>query len=137
MEDEFYEKYSNVISDKVCMSTNNECVIWTAATTGEKVKYGVVKVRFRCGNRRTVKAHRLSYMLYRRQTFMTAHLDASHLCHNSLCVNAEHVRLEPHSVNVQREIHVRKLAIVAGMVFIQHASYTYGYVRLQLKRGKN
>ena len=84
------------------MSTNNECVIWTAATTGEKVKYGVVKVRFRCGNRRTVKAHRLSYMLYRRQTFMTAHLDASHLCHNSLCVNAEHVSLEPHSVNVQR-----------------------------------
>ena len=102
MEDEFYEKYSSVISDKVCMSTNNECVIWTAATTGEKVKYGVVKVRFRCGNRRTVKAHRLSYMLYRRQTLMTAHLDASQLCHNSLCVNAEHVSLEAHSVNVQR-----------------------------------
>ena len=100
MEDEFYEKYSSVISDKVCMSTNNVCVIWTAATTGEKVKYGVVKVRFRCGNRRTVKAHRLSCMLYRRQTLMTAHLDASHLCHNSLCVNAEHVSLEAHSVNV-------------------------------------
>ena len=104
MEDEFYEKYSSVISDKVCISTNNECVIWTAATTGEKVKYGVVKVRFRCGNRRTVKAHRLSYMLYRRQTLMTAHLDASHLCHNSLCVNVEHVSLEAHSVNVHSRL---------------------------------
>ena len=60
------------------------------------------------------------------QTFMTAHLDASHLCHNSLCVNAEHVSLEPHSATF-REIHVRKPAVVAVMVSIQHASYTYGY----------
>ena len=65
------------------------------------MKYGVVKVNFRCG-KRNLTAHRLSYMLYQRQTFMRANLDASHLCHNSLCVNAEHISLEPHSVNIQR-----------------------------------
>ena len=50
MEDAFYEKYSNIINDKVCMPTNNECVMWTAGTSGEKVKYGV-KVKFKCGKR--------------------------------------------------------------------------------------
>ena len=42
-----------------------------------------------------------------------------------------------HILSTFREIHVRKPASVADMVFIQHASYIYGYVRLQLKRGKN
>ena len=58
MEDAFFENYSSIISDRVCMSTNNECMMWTVGTMGEKVKYGVVKVRFRCRNRRHVKAHR-------------------------------------------------------------------------------
>ena len=61
MEDAFFENYSSIISDKVCMSTNNECMMWTVGTTGEKVKYGVVKVRFRCRNRRHVKHTGHSY----------------------------------------------------------------------------
>ena len=102
MEAAFFDKYSEIISDKVCVSSNSECLIWTACTSGEKVKYGVVKVTFSCGNRRTIKAHRLAFMLFHRQTFLAAHLDASHLCHNSLCANANHINLEPRSINSQR-----------------------------------
>ena len=30
--------------------------------------------------------------------------DASHLCHNSLCVNSSHINIEPRTINNQRKI---------------------------------
>lgn len=102
MDDRFYEKYADKINENVSISTNNQCILWTGCTKGTGVKYGAVSCKFRCGNRRTITAHRLSYMLHHRRTFIRANLDASHLCHNSLCVTATHVSLEPHGVNNER-----------------------------------
>ena len=126
MEAAFFDKYSEIMSDKVCVSSNSECLIWTAGTTGEKVKYGAVKVTFSCGNRRTMKAHRFACMLFHRQTFLAAHLDASHLCHNSLCVNPEHISLEPRSVNSQRNS-----CKITG-ICSSHGIYPACLLRLQL-----
>lgn len=35
-------------------------------------------------------------------------LDASHLCHNSECLNPDHIIFEPHSINMNRNMCKRK-----------------------------
>jgi len=75
-------------------------------------------------------------MLYRRRTFMREILDASHLYHNSLCVNAKHISLEPHSVNNQR-ISGKKTGNCSGHGMYLHYPAWLLHLQLQQKRGKN
>ena len=59
----------------ICQVIMNVCC-GLGGTKSENVKYGVVKIKFRCGNRRNITAHRLCYMSYRKRTFMRAKLDS-------------------------------------------------------------
>ena len=49
--------------------------------------------------------HRLSYMVSKRMHFDDIEgKDVSHLCHNTLCTNSDHLSLETHHINRTREI---------------------------------
>jgi hypothetical protein len=47
--------------------------------------------------------HRPALMIKLRSLSIPKELDASHLCHNILCVNVDHLILLPHSVNNNRQ----------------------------------
>ncbi len=70
-------------------------------------KYGVIncKVGLDPPIWRTFYTHRLSFMF--QQNLSVEELgdlagDVSHLCHNSLCAAPDHLALEPHHINHQR-----------------------------------
>ena len=46
--------------------------------------------------------HRVAYMVFNEVWDVQQTLDCSHLCHNLLCVNVQHLFLEPISVNNNR-----------------------------------
>ena len=46
--------------------------------------------------------HQIRLMCALRVTHFQPDYETSHLCHNKLCVNIDHLSLEPHSVNTQR-----------------------------------
>ena len=83
--------------------------MWTGAATGtNKNKYGkktVTKLELGLKNK-SMSVHRLVYMYTHYDTRILHakenNLEVSHLCHNSLCANSEHLTLEPHSDNAER-----------------------------------
>ena len=97
------------------------CLPMGSVSCGEGAKKvnsvtGVINCRFECGYR-TVTVHRLSYMLEHKMTRVEPGLDASHLCHNSLCLTASHISMEPHSINNNRQY------CVSQNVCFGHAPY--------------
>lgn len=111
--DFFVDKYLERLKESSHLAPNGQCQIWAKATTKTKVKYGAIFVKFGCKSF-TTTAHRLSYVVHNRITFDDIkHLDVSHLCHNSLCVNPIHLTLEPHPVNNNR-IHCVSLGHCLG-----------------------
>ena len=82
------------------LSANEKCQLWTGCRKGKFSDYGVINCQFECGYRK-VTVHRLSLLL-------EPGLDASHLCHNSLCLTANHISVEPHSINNNRQYCVRQ-----------------------------
>lgn len=54
--------------------------------------------------RKTVLCHRLTYMLYTNNFDLPKGMEISHRCHEKHCVNPEHLSLEPHGVNMDRQI---------------------------------
>ena len=94
MDVDFCKKYTAKLQENVILSANGQCQLWTGCRKG--------KFRFECGYR-TVTVHRLSYMLEHKMTRVEPGLDASHLCHNTLCLTASHISMEPHSINNNRQ----------------------------------
>ena len=86
------------------------------------MKNVVINCRLRCGYSRAVTLHRLSYMLQQRIIHVNQGLDASHLCHNSLCVKESHISMEPHSVTNNRQYCIA-----------QNISFGHGEYLLELK----
>jgi len=93
------------------------CHLWTGAK--DRDGYGRIKVTWSLPDGSTVskteRAPRIVYMLkihvYTKCDFpqstelpdgTTVPLEVSHLCHQRLCVNADHLSLEPRSVNLER-----------------------------------
>ena len=128
MDESFYQNYSAKLHENVCLSPNNECMLWSGCTKGKLVKYGVINCRFRCGYNRAVTVHRLSYMLQHRITHVDSGLDASHLCHNSLCVKVSHISMEPHSVNNNRQY------CMAQNFCFGHGQYSQCMLELKYKK---
>lgn len=77
--------------DKI--NKTDSCWIWTASKTDQN--YGVIWL-----NKKYVKAHRVSYMLYKGNLDDTLVID--HLCRNTLCVNPDHLEQVTQSENVRR-----------------------------------
>ena len=116
MDVDFCKKYTAKLQEKVVLSASGQCQLWTGCKKGKFSDYGVINCRFECGCR-TVTVHRLSYMLEHKMTRVEPGLDASHLCHNSLCLTASHISMEPHSINNNKQY------CVSQNVCFGHAPY--------------
>ena len=82
---------------------------------GRIIRYGSMCINVSLHGRgvwKCVSVHRLT--LLKEPTNLSLHDvlnargDASHLCHNALCINAAHISLEPRYVNNNRQQCIRK-----------------------------
>lgn len=88
----------------VFLDNFHRCILWDGSkVTKNGVDYGYkyVKLPYRQLKSRQY-THRLAYMLKYRNYDLPRQFDVSHLCHNSLCINPDHLTLEPHNVNNNR-----------------------------------
>lgn len=75
------------------------CRLWD----GEKDRYGYGVHRHPFdGKRVRLLVHRLAYYLSRLPTTLSPTYHVSHLCHQNLCINTDHLSYEPQSVNSKR-----------------------------------
>lgn len=104
----FFKLYKEKISDKSVVAPNGDCVLWTS-TTSKDGKYGVLSYKHPTENKwKKITVHRLAYMLSINNLNIDPNLDCSHLCHNSLCVNVEHLSLESKPINNNRNTCLRR-----------------------------
>ena len=85
----FHNKYEKI----------SDCHIWKGPCTTNG--YGIFRCSFR-GKKIKIRAHRAIYYLHFNHV-MSSKLHVSHLCHNKLCVNVNHLNYEPQSVNNNRQ----------------------------------
>jgi hypothetical protein len=105
------EVFQFFIDNKHKIEQNSEpfgskgCIKWGGPRSGNKwPQYGRMWVLIPGqSNRKRLHVHRLVYMCHHNILELTPGLHGSHLCHNSLCVNAAHLNLEPQSINNQRQ----------------------------------
>lgn len=105
--DEFTPKYQNLLNRYSRTAENGECLIWEGWGVQKMGQYFIAKLQIRLpGASKPTKINvaRLSRMLFENNFDVSKDLDASHLCHNSLCTRAEHIHFEPRSVNNNRHI---------------------------------
>ncbi len=87
----------------------NGCFLWTGPknkckSSREDACYGRIRARFPDDTKsRHYYAHRLTYMIHHNITSIPHNLHISHLCHNTLCVNIQHLSAEPQYVNNTRQ----------------------------------
>jgi len=79
------------------------CRLWQGARKSGSTHYGMIKAKFPDTQWRTLHVHRLRYLVHVEQLKLPHGLEVSHLCHEPLCVAPEHLTLESHSVNGQRQ----------------------------------
>lgn len=78
---------------------------WLCKLGGEKRPYSVLSVKFPWeGKKKVISAHRFSYMIHNNLFEMSKDVHVSHLCHNSRCVNPDHLSYEPENVNKDRQV---------------------------------
>ena len=98
----------------ISKSVENEkgCFLWVGGSTASKnLRYGQKRLSVPHLNikSRVFYVHRLAYML-KNECFDlpgtssrgAGPKEVSHLCHNSLCVNPDHLVAETHAANVER-----------------------------------
>lgn len=99
----FFQKYTKKLLDHSNLGHNGQCRIWNG-TKSSNQKYGVICYKHPVHNRWcTMHVHRFSVMLHNRNLAIPQHLDASRLCHNTLCLVPEHISFESHEFNNQRQ----------------------------------
>ena len=102
LEGKFFHKTVELRNGKGCLE-------WAGSRKGN-TSYGFMVVKWPGGEEKREAAHRLAYMIRHKLTrYDMPRLDennnkveCSHLCHHSLCVNADHIVLEPHAINLER-----------------------------------
>jgi hypothetical protein len=114
---------------KWIIAPNASCHMWTAAHSGD---YGVMKVQWPGCKKKLGYAHRISFILSHLNAFPTYNPvnNISHLCHNPLCVNPEHLSHEPYTVNARRKNchdsgrcsnnHIENHIFDRHCIFVQH-----------------
>ena len=90
----FCPKYSAKLDARIVVNKCG-CQIWQEAKK-VPVCYGVIKAKFPDTGWHTLHAHKLRYLVHNRVISVDGALEVSHLCHKPLCINAEHLSLEPH-----------------------------------------
>ena len=103
--------YKGKLREKTVVAANGECLLWTGSRccvrAGVVGNYGVICVKcrqLRGGGLRwkLMRVHRLAYMLHHKEWELPPDMHCSHLCHNSLCINVNHLILETPFVNGNR-----------------------------------
>lgn len=97
----FFEKYMTKITEK-SLPNSHGCAIWQGCVKKGPVGYGVIKAKFPDSKWHTMHVHKLLYLVHHKKLSVEPGLEVSHLCHVALCVRAEHLSLEPHTVNTDR-----------------------------------
>lgn len=90
----------------------NGCHIWQLGLSSRirrmSSQYGLmnVKIESKFHDKRSCRikpgAHVVVYFLKTNQVPEKGVFDISHLCHNSICVNYQHLNREPHFINMDR-----------------------------------
>ena len=105
MDQSWVHIYSERLQNGSILAGNQECRLWCKAKRRSRLtEYGVICVKL--GDQwKTVYVHRLAYILHNNLRFSDISTDChvSHLCHNSLCVNAVHLSAEPPDINNNRQ----------------------------------
>ena len=95
----FFQKYSQKLNENSAPGQNGQCEIWTGRSCTPNGEYGVLNCKFPDARGwRQIHVHRLAYMI-RHQNVNLDNFDVSHLCHNTKCINANHLFLEPQGFN--------------------------------------
>lgn len=96
----FYDRLQSRISAQVQKNANvKHCWKWIGATNkGDGYGHVILSIK---GDRMTVNAHRAAYIAFRRVFILP--FDISHLCHDKLCMNPDHLSHEPWPVNQGRK----------------------------------
>ena len=105
--------FKNILQDlkrnSTFLSCGHNCIEWNGACT--ESGYGRKRVSWPDGHKSIEKVHRLAFMSYnnilndqlKKYNEFGQQLDVSHLCHNKLCINENHLIHEPHSINMDRK----------------------------------
>ena len=103
--DRFIAFYKGKIDNFTNINNRLGCKVWGGAVSGRRgVCYGVMRVRFPGSVRSRVEyVHRLAYMLENRNFNLDRAWHISHICHNRLCCNIDHLSYEPHFINNNRQ----------------------------------
>lgn len=99
------DHYNQVLQEKSENVGHKGCRIWRFATTGTPhLRYGMLRVRFpNQAKSKPTFVHRLKYILFSRNFNLNRAFHVSHTCHESLCINIEHLSYEPQYVNNNRQ----------------------------------
>ena len=117
----------NCMKTCVCHQTISVCYGQAAQKEKQLNTELLINCRFRCGYSRAVTVHKLSYKLQHRIIHVNPRLDASHLCHNSLCVKVSHISMEPHSLNNNKQY------CMAQNICFGHGEYPQCLLELKYK----
>lgn len=79
---------------------DRNCFIYRGEVMGG---YPSLRVTFR-GRRIRLRVHRLTFYLLNNAEPLNCSMHVSHLCHEKLCINIEHLSYEPNAINCQRNL---------------------------------
>ena len=117
--DEFFCKYRQKLFEK-CLPADRPtgCLIWQGCCKKSgPTPYGMVKAKFPDGIWRALHAHKLMFLIHKQIVSVDEGLEVSHLCHQPKCLNIEHLSLEPHDINNERQMCVNRGKCVGHMGF--------------------
>lgn len=100
---EWIEKQKQHLFNNSMIEGPHDC--WTCKLGGFLQPYSKLCLKFsETGVKKTVRSHRLMYMLFNNRFDIKTKEQVSHLCHNCRCVNPQHLSLEPDHINKDRQI---------------------------------
>jgi len=116
MDEAFYATYQAKLKQKTVLAPNGQCLLWTGTRCrlagGSESQYGIIYAKCKqLGGGglgwRSMRVHRFAYMLHVKSE-LSPEMHCSHLCHNSLCINVDHLILETPFVNGNRKLCARE-----------------------------
>ena len=107
MEAQFDTWWFQITSKSLPMGNIHGCLQWQGAITSGG--YGQKRVTLPDGKNKTMLLSRVIYMCKHRTISIPKSLEngekleMSHLCHNKLCIRKDHLFLETHEMNMERQ----------------------------------
>lgn len=99
-----FDKYKLKLLENSEIGANGHCKIWTGLTKGSiPNNYGVINITFLNGKKSVMNVHKVAKCISERRHITEKGIDISHLCHNKRCIQAEHLSIEPHFINNNRQ----------------------------------